>query len=208
VSSHADGTVATAKFSQVRSGEIPDWAGMSVGCTQGFASFEGSRFNLAAGCTDVWGAADAFMYVVSGPPIFGDVTITARVLDIFNTHAWGKGGVMIREASAVGSTTAGAKHAFAFVTPGKGVNLQYRAATNGQSASAATTPGTAPAWLRLKRAGDLFTASWSTDGVTFMPLGSTTIAMGNSVLVGMAYTSHNTSDIGTANFEDVVIARP
>jgi hypothetical protein len=205
--SHADGTVATAKFSNVRTGAIPDWGGGGVGCTQAFASFDGSLFNLTAGCSDIWGAADAFTNLVGGRPMTGDVTITARVVDIFNTHAWGKGGVMIRESSS-GFTTPGAKHAFAFVPPGKGVNLQYRATTNGQSASAATKPGTAPAWLRLARAGDVFTASWSTDGVTFMPLGSITVAMGGSVLVGMAYTSHNTSDIGTANFEDVVISRP
>jgi regulation of enolase protein 1 (concanavalin A-like superfamily) len=210
VTSHADGSLATATFSEVRAGAIPNWAGMSVGCTQGFASFEGSRFNLAAGCSDIWGTADAFMYVMTGGPITGDVTITARVLDIFNTHPWGKGGVMIREASSASSgfTTTGARHAFAFVTPGNGVNLQFRATTNGQSATEGTTPGVAPGWLRLSRAGNVFTASWSTDGVTFTSLGSITVTMGSSVLVGMAYTSHNTSDIGTANFEDVVISQP
>jgi regulation of enolase protein 1 (concanavalin A-like superfamily) len=135
-------------------------------------------------------------------PISGDVTITARVLDLANTHVWGKAGVMIRETNGPGS-----KHAFAFVTPGKGVNLQYRAATGGQSASAATAPGAAPAWIRLTRVGGLFTASWSTDGVTFTTLGSTTISMSGDVLVGIAYTSHNVADNGLAEFEDVVISR-
>jgi len=210
VTSHADGTVATAKFSQVRAAEMPDWGGVAVGCSNTFGGFDGTRFTLAARCTDIWGTADAFMFLSAFPPISGDVTITARVLDIFNTHPWGKGGVMIREASASapGFTTTGAKHAFAFVTPGNGVNLQFRATTNGQSATEGTTPGTAPGWLRLSRTGNLFTAFWSTDGVTFTSLGSISISMGSSVVAGMAYTSHNPSDDGAAHFEDIVISQP
>src|SRR6185295_5456545 len=48
VSSHADGTVATAKFSQVRSGDIPDWGfgGSGVGCDKAGNSFNGSFFGL------------------------------------------------------------------------------------------------------------------------------------------------------------------
>jgi hypothetical protein len=46
---------------------------------------------------------------------------------------------MFRESAAPGS-----KHVFAMVTPGKGVNLQYRAATGGQSASAASVAGLCP----------------------------------------------------------------
>jgi regulation of enolase protein 1 (concanavalin A-like superfamily) len=202
VTSHADGTLATAKFSQVRLWTLPDWGfGGNTGCTDGGSSHNGVFFGLFAACTDVWGTADAFTFMATRP-MSGDMTITARVLDVANTHVWGKAGVMIRETG-----TPGSKHAFAFVTPGKGVNLQYRAATGGQSVSAATTPGAAPAWLRLTRKGDVFTASWSTDGVTFTTLGSTTVAMTGEVLVGMAYTSHNTADRGGAHFEDVVISR-
>jgi regulation of enolase protein 1 (concanavalin A-like superfamily) len=88
------------------------------------------------------------------------------------------------------------------------VNLQYRAATGGQSFSAASVAGVAPRWLRLKRSGNTFTASWSTDGVTFVNFGTVTVAMQNEIRVGLALTNHNTSVSGSARFDDVQIIQP
>ena len=196
VTSHADGTLATATFSQVRIGNILDWSsGGSIACSDCGASYDGTTFGLFARGSDIWGVADAFQFTAT--PISGDATITARVDQVDNTHAWAKAGVMFRETGEAGS-----KHVFAMVTPGKGVNLQYRAATNGLSASAASIGGTAPGWLSLQRAGNTFTAFWSTDGITFVPIGSITVTMNSRVLAGMAYTDHNTSVRGASRFEE------
>jgi hypothetical protein len=199
VTSHADGTVATATFSQLRSGAIPDWRfGGGIGCGACGASYDGTVFGLFARSSDIWGLADAFEYIAT--PINGDATITARVDQVDNTHAWAKAGVMFRETKETG-----ARNVLAMVTPGNGVNLQYRSVTNGQSVRAASIAGTAPGWLRLRRAGHTFTASWSTDGVTFVPIGSITVTMNSGILVGMAFTSHNTSVSGGSLFEESYI---
>jgi hypothetical protein len=58
-----------------------------------------------------------------------------------------------------------------FITPGKGVAMQYRGSTGASSVQAAQTIGvTAPAFLRLTRRGNTFTGEWSTDLVNWQTL--------------------------------------
>jgi hypothetical protein len=51
----------------------------------------------------------------------------------------------------------------------------------------------------------VFTGHWSTDGVTFTQVGTVTVPMNASMLVGVAATSHNTAAATTAVFDDVVV---
>jgi hypothetical protein len=103
---------------------------------------------------------------------------------------------MFRESLAAGS-----KHVMAIVSPAKGVAMQYRGATNGASANAALAAGVAPEWLRLTRAGNTFTGFASEDGASWRPLGSITVGMGASVLVGLPVTSHDNATLATAVFD-------
>ena len=64
-----------------------------------------------------------------------------------------------------------------------------------------------PGWVRLTRAGDVFTGAWSKDGVTWTTLGSTTISMGSTVTAGLAVTSHNATTTADSVFDDVVISQ-
>ena len=110
---------------------------------------------------------------------------------------------MFREALVPGS-----KHVFMMVTPGKGVSLQYRAQTSGQSAVAASAPGVAPRWLKLQRSGNTFTASYSIDGVAFVPFGTVTVDLSIPCAIGLAHTTHNNSVAGAARFDNVQLIRP
>lgn len=56
-----------------------------------------------------------------------------------------------------------------------------------------------PAWFRLQRAGNVFTASESSDGVTWFTVGSSTVAMGTTYLVGLANVA------GTATLDNVMV---
>jgi regulation of enolase protein 1 (concanavalin A-like superfamily) len=200
VTSHADGATATAAFSHALIGTIPSWSGpVAIGTSSAGASYDGTIYGLSARGSDIWGTADAFTYL--GTPLVGDGTIVARVNSVDGTSVWAKAGVMFRESSAPGS-----KHVFAMVTPGKGVNLQYRAETNGASTAAAATAGAPAGWVRLTRAGDTFTAAWSTDGITFSEFGRATVVMSRSLQVGLAATSHDETTSGDARFDDVEIS--
>ena len=199
VSSHVDGQLASATFSDVVVEALPPWRASGV-ASSGSASYDSTIFGLFGRGSDIWGTADSmfFAYV----PWTGDGTMTARVRSLENSSAWAKAGVMFRE-----SLNPDSRHAFLLLSPGHGSALQYRPVTGGQSAQAANVPGSVPAWLRLTRRGDQFTAEVSVDGVTFSAVGSVTVPMNQTLFVGIAHTSHNESADGGAVFDDLRITK-
>ena len=175
VTSHADGTLATATFSKLRSGALPDWVGArAIGSNTASVVYDGTDYALTARGPGHLGRRRCVRLFLDRqpPPNRRTSTIIARVVSIDNTHEWAKSGLMFRESLAPGS-----KHVFVMVTPGKGVSLQYRAQTSGQSAVAASVAGVAPRWLKLQRSGNTFTASYSIDGVTFVQFGTVTVEL-------------------------------
>jgi regulation of enolase protein 1 (concanavalin A-like superfamily) len=200
VTSHADGALAMAKFSNVHAGALTPFTSSRINTTLGSATTDYTNYTLKGAGADIWGTADGLMYVFQ--ILTGDGTITARVRSIQNVHAWSKAGVMIRE-----SLDASAKQVDMIVSAAKGAAMQYRSVTGGTSASVAIIPAAAPGWVRLTRAGHVFTGAWSKDGVTWTTLGTTTVSMNADVLVGLTVTSHNAATTADGVFDDVVIAR-
>ncbi len=176
------------------------WTSVDVGTvgSAGSSTQAGSSFTVMASGADIWGTADAFHFVYV--PLTGDGLISARVTSLGATDPWAKAGVMIRESLDPGST-----FAMAIVTPSNGCGLQYRSATAGPAAMSPTSTGAAPYWLELVRSGSLFTGYGSTDGMNWMTLGSTTIAMNASVLVGLCVTAHTTAAVTQAQIDSVVV---
>jgi len=62
--------------------------------------------------------------------------------------------------------------------------------------------------VKLVRSGNLLTASRSADGLNWSTVGSSVIAMPNSVYVGLAVSSWEPLAIATATFTDVTIGTP
>lgn len=177
------------------------WQTQDIGAvgTTGTASGSSGTFTVEGAGADVWGSADAFRYVWQA--IDGDVDVIARVVSVENVAPWVKAGVMIRER-----LTADAPHAFMIVSAGKGLAFQRRVATAGASTSTAAVAGTAPMWVRLQRRGNTITAYYSS-GSNWTLAGSETYAMGTSVYVGLAVSSHNTSEPATVTFDNVSVQR-
>ena len=103
---------------------------------------------------------------------------------------------MIRETLDPGSV-----HGSVFVTPGNGLSFIRRTTTNGTSVSTTTSGITAPRWIRLVRSGSTLTASQSSDGTNWTQVGTATVALPQSVLVGFAVTSHDNTRLTTATFD-------
>jgi hypothetical protein len=129
----------------------------------------------------------------------------ARVESIANSHAWAKGGVMIRQTIEPGSN-----HAFMAITPGgasagNGASFQHRlvaggTATNNDSASLVA----APYWVKVERNGNSFTGFVSPDGKTWTQVGvAQTISMTGSALIGLALCSHNATMATGAEFSGI-----
>ena len=88
-------------------------------------------------------------------------------------------------------------------TPGaNGYRFQKRTTLNGTTTADAGAQ-TASLWVRLTRVGDLFTGYSSSDGVNWTAVGSGTLAMGSTIYLGLAVTSHNASALTTVNFRDL-----
>jgi hypothetical protein len=155
---------------------------------------------VKGGGADVWGAADAFHFVHQ--TLAGDGTIVARVASLQNVHRWTKAGLMIRQSAA-----ANAAHVSLFVTPGKGIAFQRRAAAGGASASS-TIPGAPPRFLKLARAGKTVTALVSIDGVRWTKVGQQKLAASGPVQAGLAVTSHDQTRRASATFDRVAVSDP
>jgi regulation of enolase protein 1 (concanavalin A-like superfamily) len=181
--------------------ELPaGWLARDVGAVgqPGSASGSNGSFTVSGAGADVWGTADAFHFAYT--PMAGDVTVTAQVSSITGSQAWTKVGVMIRS-----STAANAAHAFMLVSTSKGLAFQRRGQDGGTSAHTSGGTGTAPRWVRLTRNGGLVTAYASTNGTSWTTVGSATIALPATALVGIAVSSHDTTRLATASLNNVSI---
>jgi regulation of enolase protein 1 (concanavalin A-like superfamily) len=174
------------------------WSQAAIGqWANGSATVSGSDATVTVNADDIWDTADSFYYVYRS--LTGDGQIVARVTSQDGSQAWARTGLMFRD-----STAANSANAYVFVTRGAGVAFQTRA-----SAGAATdiTYGpwwiTPPQWLKLVRAGDTFTAYYSSDGATWTLVNSQTIAMGASITVGVAATSHDIHSSSTSSYTDL-----
>ena len=141
-------------------------------------------------------------HVLLYQPLSGDGQITARVVSQQNTDPWALAGVMIRE-----SLTPSSPHALAAVTPDHGFSLTSRSAASSASDYEYGGAGGAPAWLRLTRSGNTFSADRSVDGTGWTNFGSMTIPMGTNAYIGLAVTSHNNAELATDTFDNVRVEK-
>ncbi len=194
-----DDVTYTAVFKQAGSVPAP-WQNGDIGnvAAAGSAASSGSSFTVTGSGADIWNQSDEFHYVYQS--LSGNGEIVGRVTQIDNTDEWAKAGFMFRE-----STAANAKHASVFVTPGQGVAFQRRTAT-GSASQHNGTSGSVPMWLKLSREGNTFTGFKSSDGSSWVQVGTVDISMGSEILLGLAVTAHNDGALSTAIFSNVSIS--
>jgi len=203
VTSHNAGARTTATVSDVsviRKGLPQGQQNRDIGspAVAGSAAYSSGVYTVKGAGVDIWSAADQFQFVYQ--PMTGNAEVVARVASLTSVNAWSKAGVMIRE-----SLTAESRHASMFASVSKGYAFQRRPDTGGLSVHTSGGSGAPPGWVRLVRTGDLFEAYRSADGVSWTRVGSDTIPMTNTVYVGLAVTSHDTSRTTTAVLDNVRI---
>ena len=162
-------------------------------------------WNEIAGGGDIWGTADSFHFVSQSLP--ADGTVAVHVTAQQATSAWAKAGPMIRTG-----TNADSPYYGAFVTPGNGVAVQWRA-TQGGTSSQLLSPGTVPTYLMIARyttsgspAQTLYTAYTSADGATWNAITGSTVALsGIGSLAGFGITSHLQGTGGSVTLDSVAV---
>jgi fibronectin type 3 domain-containing protein len=163
---------------------------------------DGSDYNLTGGGSDVWGTSDQLQFAYT--QLTGDFDIKVRVADSTTSSGNALLGLMARESLTTSSTNVFMR---TYGQDGGAYKLGYRSVDGGSTASV-TGSGTNSypnTWLRLVRTGNSFTGYSSSDGVNWTPASSTTIAMSNTIYVGMAVSSRS-SGMETVQFRDLSIA--
>ncbi|HEX3989093.1 MAG TPA: hypothetical protein VHZ30_06655, partial [Verrucomicrobiae bacterium] len=178
----------------------PHWFHADIGNVglPGDASFLDGRFNLIASGTDIWENADGFHFACT--PLTGDGQIIARVISMQFTDPWAKAGVMFRE-----NLSPGAKHATMVVTAGGGSAFQWRPAADKISHNTDGPSVNIPYWVKLVRAGDLFTGYVSADDKIWHRIDSIKIPMKKTLYVGLAVSAHNNSVLNSTLFDNVKV---
>jgi hypothetical protein len=200
VTSHDESTLAKAVFSNVEVDVVPRWTAADIGSTglAGSETIGADRIDVTGAGADVWSDGDAFRFVWR--PMSGDGEIVARVSSLEAVRAWTKAGVMIRD-----SRDSTAAHAFMLVSAGKGLAFQRRLTDGGESVSTSGGAGAAPAWVKLTRRGDTFSAYACVNGEAWRLIGTETIVMGRDVLAGLAVSSHAETARARAVFDAVQV---
>lgn len=170
----------------------------SVG-VKGSSSLSGSTYTIKGSGVDIWHTADSFQF--DSQALTGDGTITARVVSQTNTDPWAKSGVMFRE-----TLTTGSRFAAMLIPFNNPAILEARITANANDVGTQTAQiRSAPYWVRLTRAGNVFTGSISPDGAAWTTVGTYTVAMAAQLRVGLAVTSHLNTNLSTAVFDNVSI---
>ena len=132
----------------------------------------------------------------------GDGTVVARVTGVGNTDAAAGAGVMIRDG-----LDAGAAFAAVVLTPGAGAAFQYRTAPGASAAQVGLAGVAVPYWVKLVRNGgvlDGYVSATGADG-SWQLVGTSDVAMGRTVEVGLWTTAHAATSLNVSTFDNVSV---
>jgi regulation of enolase protein 1 (concanavalin A-like superfamily) len=193
------GTPFTSEPPPPPGGSLPSpWVDTEVGSVgvAGSATYASGTFTVSGAGADIWGAADGFNFVSQS--VGGQPEIVARVVSLQNTSAFAKAGVMLRETTAADSA-----HVILDVRPDGSIEFMERPSTGAATSFIAGGSLPFPVWLRLFKANSQVVAQVSSDGVNWSTIGGTQISMSSNLQVGLVVTSHDTSQLATAGFDNV-----
>jgi hypothetical protein len=166
--------------------------------------------------SDIWGNADGFNFAYEMKT--NDFDVVVRQKTTTHTSDWAKGGLMLRESLDAGSrnwniindplSSDGINAPDGSGYGASAIECNARVSTNGASAGWDFNPRPAPdypnAWVRLKRAGNIVSAFYSTNGTSWTlqatnnpSLVGDLIPLPSVLYVGICTTAHNNDPVGT-----------
>jgi hypothetical protein len=179
------------------------WAQQDVGNPEvkGYSQFDGSLFTLEGAGENIDGKSDQFQFAYA--PLGEHGSIVARYVPQTPSQ-FAKLGLVARE-----SNKPDAREVAILLTPQPTedvevphwhVELVARPAAGAEAVTVVSSPSLrapvvtwgrlmAPLWIRITRAGNIFTASSSPDGEAWTDIGSTNVMMNHDIIVGLAACS-------------------
>ncbi len=171
-----------------------------VGIAGSSANASGT-WTINASGSDIWGTSDEFHFVYTTQS--GDGVLSAQVESMEYTDEWAKAGVMIRE-----TLDADSRYAYMMLQPTGGWAFQRRTSTASYADSTQSSGVSPPAFVKVERAGDVFTGYTSSTGAdgTWTQRGTVTMSgFASDAYIGLAVTSHNDGELNTSVISSVVL---
>jgi hypothetical protein len=167
---------------------------------------------VTGGGLDLQNATDQFQFLYRA--VNGDFDARVRVSSLVSSNAPAIEATAKAILTARATADANSAAINVYVTPpspaDNSVVATFRTTAGGGTTTNATAfvPGGPPnGWMRLKRVGDVFTTYRSSDGSAWVQLGSTTVSLGPSALVGVGALSRRNGRLATATFNDFKITQ-
>ena len=203
--SGASAASVASSATPMNSGVLPaGWMDADIGTVQTagsaqYATANSNTFLVTGQGSAIGGTADSLNYAYQ--QVNGDFTFTARLSSESGTLS--NTGLMMRETLDAGAS------AVTMVLGSTGGRIAAMGSRSTTGGSMAWTTGNqytvTPVWLRLERSGNVFTASQSSDGVTWFTVGTSTISMASTYYVGLVACSGDISSdtTETSMFDNV-----
>ena len=191
-------------------GPLPTrWTSSDIGCVgiTGKSCYDNQKFSMLGSGSGFDGTNDEMQSAYT--TMVGDGEIVIRLLGMSTSLAQMKAGLMMRE-----DLTEGSRNIFVGVTADEHLVLQYRTSSRGFTNVVMGAQIELPYWLKLHRAGSIFTAYSSADGLTWTPVGSPIdLGITNDIPMdaGILLSSFDNSLVAAAdfdNFSSSVVAVP
>ncbi|HEY4337952.1 MAG TPA: discoidin domain-containing protein, partial [Puia sp.] len=189
-------------------GPLPTrWTGADIGnpLQPGQSCYDGATFSLQGSGADIGATTDQFQFAYI--TLTGDDQFTGHISSLTGGNPGDKAGVMIRQG-----LTPNAPNAFLGLSTGAGAVFQYRSAAGGNTTTITTAGIAPPYWVRLAKAGSVYSAYISADGLSWTLAGSpVNLGFGadaSPTYAGLAITSHNNSALSTLTVDNYTQASP
>lgn len=179
------------------------WSGSSVGgpTIPGASCYDNSTYTVSCSGAGIGGTADQFQFAYKS--VSGDDEFFGRITSLSGGSANEKAGIMIRQGLNPGDPNA-------FVgLSSSGALFQYRTVSGGPTTVVSSPQGqgiTPPYYVRLTKAGTVYTPYISPDGLTWTaiaPPQDAGFGGGTSTLnAGLAVTSGDNSALATMTFDN------
>ncbi|MES2438022.1 MAG: alginate lyase family protein [Verrucomicrobiota bacterium] len=203
----ASGTSTAVSATPAPGGALPaGWTHSTLGQAQvdGAVKYDDvANHSMTVGVTGaaIGGKADECTFV--SYDFSGDCTLTARLID--RRGEVNRAGLMIRESLAADARTLALTLGD---VGGRQARFGTRATAGGKMTSQSGNDYTwLPIWFRLQRAGDVFSAFQSPDGISWFPVGRSELALPKEIRVGLAASAGGGKPKGSASvaFDQIML---
>jgi len=163
-------------------------------------TYADGKFTLEVAGSDIAGTHDEFIFAYQSAE---SADLIARIDEQEATNDWAKAGVMLR--SGLDDNSA---YIFCFVTPRNGVVVEMRGSDGGNQSGVVTQIQdlNAPHWVRIQRTGTGTVICWQReDGKEWQELYRTVLFFDTPPYIGLAMTSHTSSEVNTTVFSNVTL---